>query len=257
MAHVLEKPRHWLFAYPEIQLSPQQYEKWASGLEKLLAGVPLPYVLGEWEFYGRKFQVSPAVLIPRPETELLVERALEWLARHPDRRRVVDIGTGSGVIALTLAAEIPDLVVTAVDISAEALAVARQNGAAHALEDRISWVQTDLLAELDGPFDLITANLPYIPSETLRGLKVFQTEPGLALDGGVDGLDLIERLLAEAGKTLAPGAALLLEIEAGQGESARKLAAKYFPNADVQVKSDYAGRPRLMMIETLNHDSTS
>jgi release factor glutamine methyltransferase len=217
-------------------------------------------VLGCWEFYGLELIVSPEVLIPRPETESLVETALGWLRRPGSAiRKCVDIGTGSGCIAIALALNAPNLVLTATDISSTALAIAHAN--AHKLHvlDRIHFVEADLLASpalVAQRFDLLVANLPYIPTWTLHQLEVFDHEPSLALDGGPDGLAVIRRLLETAPAHLAEGGALLLEIEASQGKSALALARAAFPKsafpyADIQVLPDLAGKDRLLAIQAV------
>jgi len=250
LAHLLQVPRTWVLIHPEAYLTPSQAQALHAAQERLRRGVPLPYVLGAWEFYGRAFTVTPAVLIPRPETELLVEAALAWLDAHPRRGRAVDAGTGSGCIAVTLAVERPSLRVAAADISPAALSVARRNVLRHAVSGRVRLLCADLLT----PFaphscDLICANLPYIPTQTLRGLKVYGREPSLALDGGADGLQLIRRLLAQAQTRLAPGGLLLLEIEATQGGAALRLAQRAFPAARVTLRRDLRGLPRLVRVE--------
>ncbi len=250
LAHLLQVPRTWVLIHPEARLTPSQAEALRAAQARLQRGEPLPYVLGAWEFYGRAFAVTPDVLIPRPETELLVEVALNWLDSRPQRVRAVDAGTGSGCIAVTLAAERPSLRVLAADISAAALKVARQNVQRHALSGRVRLLRADLLAPLaPRSCDLICANLPYIPTQRLRGLKVYGREPSLALDGGADGLRLIRRLLAQAQTRLAPGGLLLLEIEATQGEAALRLARRAFPAARITLRQDLSGRPRLVRVE--------
>ncbi len=253
LAHILERPRSWIAAHPEIEPEPVQLAALQEALHKLEAGAPLPYVLGHWEFFGLDFDLTPAVLIPRPETELLVERALSWLTAHPSRRRAVDVGAGSGCIAVTLAKHIPDLQVTATDISGEALEVARRNAGKHGLANRIQFIQADLLdfpADIRySTFDLLTANLPYIPTRTLHGLAVFNREPSLALDGGADGLSLVRRLIEAAPGRLSRPALALLEIEAAQGEKVRALAAHAFPESKTQIHQDLAGRDRLVEIQ--------
>jgi release factor glutamine methyltransferase len=249
LAHVMEVPRAWLLAHPEAKLTPLQQARLQTGLAQLESGQPLPYVLGHWEFYGLDFAVSPAVLIPRPETELLVDQALGWLLSHPNRKRVVDVGTGSGCIAISLAVHRPGLRVLAGDISLPALQVARQNARAHRVEKRVDFLQTDLLPPVSQAFDLLCANLPYIPSETLKHLKVYRTEPTVALQGGAQGLDLIAGLLQSSPGCMAPGGLLLLEIEATQGEAVRDLAFRVFPQAQVEVLPDLAGRDRLARIQ--------
>lgn len=248
LAYICNTSRTWVLAHPEYELNGEQNLSLAHAIAQLAAGVPLPYVIGEWEFYGLGFKVTPDVLIPRPETELLVESALKWLAEHPGRSRVAEAGTGSGCIAISLAVNSPNLSLTATDICAAALAVASQNAQRHKVEERLTLIETDLLQGVVGPFDLICANLPYIPSGTLRQLPVYWREPRLALDGGPDGLDLIRKLLMQAAKLLAPGGLALLEIEAGQPEAAREAAAQCFPQAEISTKLDLAGRHRLLTI---------
>jgi release factor glutamine methyltransferase len=219
-----------------------------SSLARLEKGEPLPYVLGRWEFYGLVFKVTPDTLIPRPETELLVETALAWLERNPGRLGA-DIGTGTGCIAVALAVRIHDLQLTATDVSDPALRVAQDNAEKHGVSGRIRFVHSNLFPPKAEMYDLVCANLPYIPSQELPGLEVFRKEPSLALDGGSSGLDLIQRLLGSAPHRLHPGGLLLLEIEASQGESAQEAAQAAFPTAEVKVHPDLAGRDRLVSVQ--------
>ena len=248
LAAVLHRERAWLLAHPQARLTPRQHRRLQRACARLAHGVPLPYVLGYWHFYGRKFALTPAVLIPRPETETLVERALEWLRQHPHRRRVADVGTGSGILAITLAAEVPAARIIATDISPAALAVAHDNARRHRVAERIAFVETDLLAAAPGPFDLIVANPPYIPTAALAALPVARHEPREALDGGPDGLTVVRRLLAQACARLAPGGLLLLEIAADQGEAASGLARAACPQAVVRRHPDLAGRDRVVAV---------
>lgn len=249
LGHVLGRSRAWILAHPEADVPPSDGERLAELLERLANGEPLPYLTGEQEFYGLPFFVSPEVLIPRPETELMVEQALDWLSAHPDRRRAADVGTGSGCIAVTLAVHVPDLMATAVDVSLAALQIARRNAERHAVTSRIGWVQSDLLNAVRGSFDLVCANLPYIPTGTLETLTVSRHEPWLALCGGPEGVTLISALLADAPRWLAPGGLLLLEIEAREGPSVRELAQTAVQDAEVTVLQDLAGHDRLVRIE--------
>jgi release factor glutamine methyltransferase len=244
----LGRPRAWLLAHPETLLDAEQQALLKTATAQLAGGVPLPYLTGMQEFYGLEFAVSPAVLIPRPETELLVEQALAWLAAHPNRRRAADIGTGSGCIAVTLAHQCRGLEVLAVDISWAALQVARRNITHHAVQAQVHLLRGNLLSAASGPFDLLCANLPYIPTGTLATLEVTRHEPGLALDGGPDGLQLIAALLSDAPRWMAPGGLLLLEIEAGHGERGPALAQRLLPGARVELLRDLAGLPRLLSI---------
>jgi release factor glutamine methyltransferase len=254
LAHILNKPRAWLLAHPEVSLTEEQQQAYSQGLARLATGEPLPYLIGHWEFFGLDFRISPQVLIPRPETELLVEKALAWLDRHPGRRLAADVGTGSGCIAISLAVHQPDLQLLATDCSPEALQIASQNAERHGVSGRIRFQPANLLhlsepVNLPAGFDLIAANLPYIPSQTLKQLAVYGREPTQALDGGPDGLDLIRRLLVQARTLLAPGGLMLLEVEYRQGDLARALGEASFPTAQVSVDRDLAGQERLLVIE--------
>jgi release factor glutamine methyltransferase len=252
LAHTLSRSKSWVLTHPEYTLSSQEIKALRRALDRLTAGEPLPYVLGTWAFYGMDFRVSPEVLIPRPETELLVEKALAWLAAHPRRRLAADLGTGSGCIAVVLAKHMPDLRVLATDISWAALQTARENASAHQVIERVDFIQGDLLDPFHLEFDLICANLPYIPTRMLAELDVFQREPTLALDGGPDGLSKIRQLIASVTAFLAPGGLLLLEIEAGQGPGVVALAEEHFPDARVIVWPDLAGHDRLVAVELIS-----
>ena len=249
LAHVLNRSRSWVLAHPEAVLSAAQKQQLDQALQALIAGAALPYILGRWEFYSLDFNVSPHVLIPRPETELLVEQALAWLGNHPGQLTALDLGAGSGCIAVSLLAHHPALRAIAVDISPEAITVAQGNAQKHAVGERINFVVSDLLSALSGRFDLICANLPYIPISKMQTLSVARREPRLALDGGVDGLDLIRRFLQSAPTQLATPGLALVEIEATQGRAVQKLARAFFPIAQVDLISDLAGRDRLIRIE--------
>lgn len=249
LAHVLKKSRTWVLTHPEVLLDPEQQKQLNELREQRASGVPLPYLLGHWEFFGLDFIVSPDVLIPRPETELLVEQTLAWLDEHPGQHRAADVGTGSGCIAVCLAKYQPDLHLTATDQSAAALKIAAENAGRHGVADRIQWLHTNLLDDFIDRLDLVVANLPYIPSATLEELLVAKFEPLSALDGGPQGLSLIEALLRDAPRWWAPAGAILLEIEAGQGESAPALARALLPDAEVTLLPDLAGLPRILKIE--------
>jgi release factor glutamine methyltransferase len=252
LAHQLGKSRAWVLAHNDHNLSSEQTSHLNEQLIQLCAGKPLPYIMGHWEFFGLDFMVSPAVLIPRPETELLVETALEWLQQNPTARRAVDVGTGSGCIGISLCRHVLDLNMTGIDLYKDALAIAEKNVFLHQLQGRIALMHSDLLSGTDATFNLICANLPYIPTNTLQSLRVSKHEPSTALDGGEDGLNFIDRLLHQAIAHMAPGGLILLEIEAGQGDSSRLLARACFPNAAIEVKNDLAGLPRLLCVQLQN-----
>lgn len=251
LAHVMGHPRTWLLAHLDSSLTPAEADTANQAFSRLEAGEPLPYILGHWEFYGMDFDITPDVLIPRPETELMVEKAIKWLAASPERRTVADIGTGSGVIAVTIAMHAPDVNILATDISPKALQVARHNAEKFHVHHRIEFLECDLLpaGRRSETFDLLCANLPYIPTQTLRDLPIFGREPTLALDGGEDGLDLYRRLLAIAPDRLAPGGMILLELEATQGIQALNLAYDKFSDASIQLKQDLANHDRLLEIQ--------
>lgn len=250
LAHVLNQTRSWILAHPEVILTLEQSKELAQAVSRLQTGEPLPYVLGHWEFFGLDFLVSPDVLIPRPETELLIEHAIEWLRKNPDRKRVADIGTGSGCIAITLASRISNLQLVASDVSSNALKIAESNAHRHAVHDRITFIQADLLAFTpSAPFDLLCANLPYIPTSRLSTLSVSKWEPILALDGGADGTELINRLISSAPSYVASGGLLLLEIDASQASILQPLAQATFPDAHLRIHCDSAGLARLFEIQ--------
>jgi release factor glutamine methyltransferase len=250
LSHISGLDAAILAAHPERTLSAAALDAWDAALGRLEAGEALPYVLREWEFFGLTFNLTPAVLIPRPETELLVEAALDWLRANPGMRRAADVGAGSGAIAVALAVNVNDLQVTATEISRHAREVAASNVQRHNVQNQVELIQTDLLDGLDGPFDLICANLPYIPSASLADLDVAIREPVLALDGGPDGLAQIRRLLAPAPARLAPGGLLLAEVDDTHEHSAAELAASHFPAADIELRPDLAGKPRLLVVQT-------
>ena len=255
LAHILDKPRTWVAAHPETPVSQSQLDALEEAISNLEAGEPFPYVLGHWEFFGLDFELSPDVLIPRPETELLVERAIKWLKAAPERRTIADVGTGSGCIAVSIAKSISDAKVIATDISMPSLQVARRNAINHHVVDQVDFIQCDLLPPHHDPlptrlhFDLICANLPYIPSQTLRELPVYGHEPTLALNGGADGLSVLRRLLQIAPDWLAPSGMILLEIESSQGMSAVSLAYDAFDDAEIHLHKDLAERDRLVEIK--------
>lgn len=178
---------------------------------------PVAYLLGTREFYGRPFTVRPGVLIPRPETELLVEVALEW-AEAVEAHLLADVGTGSGCVAITLALEHPGLSIIATDRSPEALAIAKANAEALGASSAVDWRETDLLAGVTGPLDLIVSNPPYVPERDRASLSsdVRDFEPSLALFAGDDGLDVVRRLIPQAISRLRPGGALIMEVGEGQ-----------------------------------------
>jgi release factor glutamine methyltransferase len=284
LAHVLGWSRARVLAEGRAPLVDADLTAFRALVARRAALEPVAYLLGHKEFYGLDFIVDRSVLVPRPETELLVDLALELarprttdhgprttdhrlaqnkaedvltcspvhpFTRSPNRPSVVvsDIGTGSGCIAVAVAANLPGALVYAVDISPAALHVARQNVERHGLIDCVRLLQGDLLDPLPEPVDLLISNPPYtVLSEIDAGVR--QHEPQLALDGGPDGLEVYRRLLVAAPARLRPGAAILLEIGATQGAALLELARAQFPAARVAVHQDLAGLDRVVVIET-------
>lgn len=256
LAHIHQKNTAWVLAHPNAPLNPSQTKALNTAISQLQNNIPLPYVIGYWEFFGLDFIVTPNVLIPRPETEELIEKALDYLRTKPDAR-VLDMGTGSGCIPISLAWNVPNLHLVAVDLSNTALKIARQNAAKHGVTEKIVFIRSDLFRALESwksenfaGFNLITANLPYIPSATLKTLAVYTREPTFALDGGADGLTLIRRFLQNAPPYLAPKGMMLLEIDSSHGTKALQTAKEFFPLANCELLEDLSGRDRFIRIKT-------
>ncbi len=243
--------RAWFLSHPDAVLNPDEAQQLLFKIKKIQEGSPLPYVLGHWEFFGLDFIVSPDVLIPRPETELLVENAISHVRANPQLEiNILDIGTGSGIISISLAVHIPNSYLCATDISKEAISIATRNAIRNGVEQRIDFIECDLVPEtLDlRKFDIITANLPYIPTSTLHELEIYNKEPSLALDGGQDGLVLISRLLNLLDGQVNPGCLILLEIENDQGLQVTELVREIFPLAVIRVLRDLSGFDRIVSI---------
>lgn len=248
LEHSLGARHSYLVAHSDEPLPAATLAVYQQLLDRASQQEPIPYLIGQAPFFEMDLAVSPAVLIPRPETEQLVEMAAT-LAQRQGADSIVDVGTGSGCIAIALARWLPQVQLTAVDISPAALAIAQQNAARYA-PDRIHFVLGSLLAPLPEPIDLIVANLPYVTTaewtELADGVKLF--EPRLALDGGDDGLLLVRELLRQAVDKLAVGGSLLLELGWQQGTAVAALAQTHFPTAHVTVQADFAGHARFVTI---------
>ncbi len=264
LAHIFEKSRTWLLAHtgsaPDVKRA-ARLEKLVRRLER---GEPLPYVLGHWEFFGLDFDITRDVLIPRPETELLVERAIAWMqlsatsSPNGGGRMVADIGTGSGCIAVSLAKNLPDIHVLATDISPAALKIARRNAKRFHVLSQIDFLTCDILPQhvrshaSARHFDLLCANLPYIPTAKLQGLPIYTREPTLALDGGPDGLAPFRKLFSLVPEWMAAGSRILLEVESTRGAAVLSLAYDAFTAASFHLHQDLAGRDRLLEIQLPN-----
>jgi release factor glutamine methyltransferase len=266
LGHILGVERTGVIAHPDAPVSTGQEAAFEALLRRRLAGTPVAYLRGFREFHGLAFSIDERVLIPRPETELLVDLAVARvraiLTGSPRPRatppvRVWDVGTGSGAIAVAVAVALrkggylDEVRLTASDVSAEALAVAVENAVAHGVADRIELVLADLVdASPMLPADVLVANLPYIPSEVIPTLAPdVRAEPALALDGGVDGLDLVRRLLAGLPRATVPGALALLELGADQAGALAALARAVLPGWTLTWHTDLAGMERVAALE--------
>ena len=262
--------RHALGGWERGQLLVRQHDACPAGFASVFDALvrrreqrePTAYIIGRREFWNLDIEVRPGVLVPRPETELLVEEALSRLSPEgaergrlpgppgtapPARPRVADVGTGSGCIAVAIARWFPSGEVVAIDASDEALAVARVNATRHDVSERVRFVRADLLTGVAGPFDAVVSNPPYVPAPDIAGLQpeVREHEPLQALAGGADGLDVIRRLVPEAAAVLHPGGWLLFEFGFGQDGGVRAIIAAEARLELVEVRADLAGIPRV------------
>ena len=248
LAHALQVERATLLAYGERQLDAEQYARFQAMLGRRAAGEPVAYIIGSKSFYDLELTVTPEVLIPRPETELLLEEALRLAALTP-AGRAADIGTGSGALAVTFARHMPGNRVYATDISEKALKIARENARRHKVH--IEFLQGNLaqpLVERGVLVDLVMANLPYIATDELDSLAVSKYEPAIALDGGIDGLCCIRRALGQLPPLCREGAWVLLEIGADQADKVCRLVGE-IANARCDVLQDYAGLDRIVRFQ--------
>ena len=244
LAHVLGCDQTALLTHPERLLSAAEWQQFDRLVERRLASEPMQYLTGEQEFFGLSFEVSPAVLIPRPETEHLVEAVLDRFGRE-EEVRIVDVGTGSGAIAVSLAHAMPRSRVTAVDLLPAALAVARRNAERHGVIDQLVLLPSDLLAEVGGTdFDAVVANPPYIATAEVLEPQVANYEPHSALYAGPTGLEVYERLIPQAARVLKPGGWLMLEIGYGQSSALKNLMHGW---AGVTLVNDLQGIPRVVL----------
>jgi release factor glutamine methyltransferase len=254
LAHALGTDRTHLLADLRDPVPPGAARKFRGYIDRRLKREPTAYILGHKEFYQLDFEVTPAALIPRSETEMLVELVLLFAEEHPGRPlTVADIGTGSGAIAVSVAHALPDARVIATDISKRALALARRNAIRHGVADRIDLRHGSVLAPVGAiEVDIIVTNLPYVPTEQWRALppELTENEPKVAFDGGADGLDLIRRLLRTAPGRLKPGGALFAEFDHEQATDILALVERYFPGSAAEARKDLANLDRILCVHT-------
>jgi len=255
LRHSLGIDKVELYAGLERPLSSPEADGFWCLVERRLRHEPTAYILKQCQFYGIDLYVDSRALIPRPESEMLVEMALEFAGRHfPSNApcSLADVGTGSGAIAIAVAWHLRRAKVYAMDISAEALEVARINCERHGVEGQVNLLLGDMLRPLPERVNIIAANLPYVRDEELPQLmlEIREFEPLQALAGGFDGLDQVRRLLSQAEERLLPGGLILLEIGQGQSAEARRLAKACFPEADVDLVPDLAGIDRVLRVLT-------
>ncbi len=253
LAETLSTDRVGLYINYDQPLAPAELNRFKEMVRRRLKREPLAYIIGQKEFWSMAFKVTPDVFIPRPETEILVEEAIKILAKERKKNgslKILDIGTGSGAVAIALAKELPGAYLEATEISAKALAVARENARTHGVAERINFRQADLFLSQGGPYDLIVTNPPYIPRRDLSVLppEVRYFEPPLAWDGGEDGLDFFRRLLPQVSKYLRTQGWFLAEIGAGQDEEIKKIASKS-PDLNTGIlERDLAGINRVFKV---------
>ncbi len=248
LADTLGKKRIELYLEFDRSLSARELEPLREKVRRRAEGEPLQHLLGHWDFFGRTFKTDRRALIPRSETELLVETMLKEFASCGDSvNRLVDVGTGCGILAITFALERPGLEVSAVDLSEDALALARENAERLGVSDRIAFRHSNLLDQMEGPFHWIAANLPYIPTADLSALqREVKFDPSLALDGGKDGLTIIKRLIDSLPGKIASNGMIALELGKGQAQRVlRFLADQNY--RDISIRKDYQGVERLLI----------
>jgi release factor glutamine methyltransferase len=250
LSFVVDKDRTFLLTHADYRIDAESLVQFQQIVERRASGEPLQYITGVQDFFGREFRVTPAVLIPRPETELLIEAALDYSEAEA---AICDVGTGSGCIAVTLLCELKKATAVALDKSANALQIARLNSQTHGVEDRIMLVESDCFSALEPgqhQFDLVVSNPPYVSAAMLAGLQreVRDHEPLVALSPGTDGLSMIRRLILDTPAFLKENGRLLLEIGFDQGEAVRKLiAVEMWDLCD--IRPDLQGIPRIVVLQ--------
>ena len=247
LRHVLGMNRAELYSSLDREIESDQEDVFWNLVQRRVSGEPTAYITGHKEFYSLDFYIDRRVLIPRPETELLVEKALE-LAQTRDISVIADIGTGCGTIAISLARLLPRLKVYATDVSADALEVARINSRKHGVVENVKLLQGDMLEPLPESVDLIVANLPYVTGEEISRSALADFEPLVALDGGVDGLDRIAQLCEQAAEKLKCNGCISLEVGLGQSHAVVDLVHQHFTSASVEVVPDLQGIERVISL---------
>ena len=245
----LKMDRAGFFSTLDERLTPAKERQIGDLLERRTTGEPLAYILGSREFYGLTFYVNPSVLVPRQETELLVDKALEYIrARGVEHSAVADVGTGSGAIAVAIAHQLPSALLYTTDSSRDALLVADANRRRHSVSDTVHLAQSDLLCGLRTRVDLIVSNPPYLRTDEMASLPSdVAREPQHALHGGIDGLDVTRRLIRQAPSHLLPGGQLLVEIAPQQLEAVLQASHEAFPGGHVSFARDLLGLPRVVI----------
>jgi release factor glutamine methyltransferase len=248
LRHVLKIDRAALYLDATRELDPQKEAEFVKLVERRLRGEPLAYIICNREFYKLDFYVDSRVLIPRPETELMVEEAIKFCKNYPVKK-VADVGTGSGAIAVSLAVNLPGLNILATDISAAALEVAGLNCLKHGVEKLVTLVEGDLLDSIPGPVDLLIANLPYVRKTDLSLMPSAKFEPVQALDGGENGLNQILRLCEQLRGKINAGGCVLMEIGLGQGQTVANFIRELFPHSTIEILPDLAGIERVVELK--------
>ncbi len=247
LRHTMKMSRVQLYLEPKLELAPDEEQTFWSLIKRRLNHEPTAYIIGHREFYGLDFYVDPSVLVPRPESELLVEKAIS-LAHNHAVSTIAEVGTGCGAIAISLALSLPQTEIYAIDISAFALKTASYNCQKHRATDRVHLLLGDMLDPLPEPVDMIIANLPYVRESELSQISTLSFEPSLALNGGPDGLEKIRRLCVQISDKLSPGGYLLLEMGQGQRKAVASFLHSLFPSAEPEVLADLSGIDRVVSL---------
>ena len=255
LRHTLGYTREGLLIALDSDVSSSDHLRFASIIDRRAAGEPSAYITGHKEFYGLDFKVDSRALIPRPETELLLELALEFAARRTSRDEglnIAEVGVGCGAIAIALAVNLSGARIVATDISPAALKLANETVSRHRVDDRVTLLEGDLLQPVSGPIDILVSNPPYIPSAQLDALprEIRDHEPRVALDGGEDGMAVIERLIHQAKDKLRPGGAMFVEIGWDLGERALACSLEIWPESDASITPDLAGLDRVLTLRS-------